>query len=152
LASALRLALDALTARQLRGEAIDVTKLLSAAESLERLLPRAAVEVIDDQTVREKVARLLDGYVVANAAVRDEKVAALESEIAELTARLAEKDSVIASLTGSLAPQAAAPAPPEQTSPQPPLPTSNAPPANYLRLSMPEPWRVITGDRWKNNR
>jgi hypothetical protein len=150
LVSSLRLALDALTARQLKGETIDLTKLLSAAEALERLLPRAAAfsaEVTESHGARNRLAALVD----AHAEVIDQDK---DAKIAELETLLAEKIAALTALLGSppvtaqnCAVETPPPVPPQpQTSPQPP--PSSAPPAHYLRQpDGSEPWRMAESGR-----
>jgi uncharacterized small protein (DUF1192 family) len=159
LVASLRLALDTFTAAQLAGEKVDTNKLLSAAEALERLLPKAAsfnTEVVDSHTARAKLAALLDQLGEVQADDKVERIAALEAEVAELRATLAAKDSTIKVLSGgaasavdaaSPAPPAPPPPPPPQTSSQPPLPPrspTNTPPAAYL-ARYDEPWRPHVG-------
>jgi hypothetical protein len=142
LVASLRLALDTFTAQQLRGEPVDVGKMLSCAESLERLLPRSASPFNAKahlDSVRTKFTALIDSYANEFDRVRDVRVAALEAEIAGLKETLAGKDAALAVLSGgaaSLPPPAptapTAPAP-AQTSPQPPLGPPDAPiPRHYL--------------------
>jgi hypothetical protein len=137
----LRLQLDALQGLALAGQDIDLSRLQSCYVMLSKLLPQAVEappEAREDHSARDKVRRLIEGYVTAREHEENERVASLEAEIAELQTRLSEKDAVIAALGGatvaatSPTPPASPPppAPPQQTSPQPPLQSSSAP---YVR-------------------
>jgi hypothetical protein len=164
LVASLRLALDHFTALQLRGEQVDVGKMLSCAESLERLLPRSAAftgaHKSHLESARAKFTALIDSYANEYDRAQDVEIAALKAEIAELQTRLSEKDAVISALGGQVA--AASPAPPasppapQQRSNQPPLGRPDAPiPRHYLRDGQPPSPLIGDGrgyDRWSNNR
>jgi hypothetical protein len=141
LTSLLRLLLDSMQANALSGQEVDLAQLRSCYEMLSRLMPQAVEappQAREDHSARDKVRRLIEGYVTAREHEENERVASLEAEIAELQTRLSEKDAVIAALGGatvaatSPTPPASPPppAPPQQTSPQPPLQSSSAP---YVR-------------------
>jgi hypothetical protein len=158
--------LDHFTARQLAGER-DVGKLLSAAEALERLLPRGVSAFnaeahkarLDD--VRRKFHQLIERHAEHIEHERDRKIAALEAAVAEKDQVIAEKNAVIATLTAGAAPSPPAPSPPTptaspapaQTSSQPPLGPPNTPiPRHYLRDGQPPSLLVgdVRYDRWSN--
>jgi hypothetical protein len=164
LVASLRLALDGLTAKQLAGESIDLGKLLSASEALERLLPKAVFDAepnrpSHEDDVRKRFSDLIDRYTEHHEHERDIEIRELNAALAEKDQVIAEKNSVIAALGGAAAQAAASPAPTpsaprKQTSSQPSQPPpSSAPPAHYLR-GPDEPWRGYEGgrsfDRWSN--
>jgi hypothetical protein len=155
LVASLRLALDNFTAQQLAGEKIDTARLLSAAEALERLLPREASfnrEVHESHSARTKLTALLDQLGEVIESDKAERIENLEAEVEELKATISGKDAAILALGGTLSTAAPAPATfsnekvdqPPQTSNQPPLPPrspTNTPPAAYLAKR--EPWQDV---------
>ena len=161
LVSSLRLALDHFTALQLRGEQVDVGKLLSASEALERLLPRSASPTFNAKArlddVRRKFHELIEQHAEHIEHERDRKIAALTAEVGELKAVIGDKDAVISALTAGAAPSPPAPSPPTAS------PSPSPPPASPPRSSQP-PLRVSTEpylqrgggsdvrgyDRWSN--
>jgi hypothetical protein len=139
LCALLRLSLDALQGAALAGREVDLGKLQTCYAMLQKLLPQsvAAPLLREDHTARRRLAALWDSIAEVQDLDRDEKVTALEAEIAQLNQVIAEKNSTIAALGGATVAAAASPAPapsPTQTSSQPPLPAPNAsPPRHYLR-------------------
>jgi hypothetical protein len=104
-ATLLRWELDRIAGSQVRGDAIDVNRAVAASEALERMLsPTASFngEVVESHTARARLAALINS--LAEVTEEDER-----DEIARLNQVIAEKDSVIAALGGSLAPSAASP-------------------------------------------
>jgi hypothetical protein len=128
LVASLRLGIDGLAARQLRGETIDLTKLLSASEALERLLPSLAVEQQDaeDQSAQAALLQIIEGYATA---ANDEKA----DRIAFLEAQLSEANATIAALSGT-------PATTEQAPPASPKPTAEVVPLRPKAQSAHEAW------------
>jgi hypothetical protein len=107
LVTSLRLALDSLTAAQLRGETIDAAKLLAASTALERMLPLTVEQEAEDESARDALARIIDGYADAADNERADRIAFLEAE-------LAERDKMIAMLSP---PAAETPPPPKPLKP-----------------------------------
>jgi hypothetical protein len=103
-ATALRLALDELQGRLVRGEAVDVTKMLTASEALSRLLP-AAVLAAPPSERREDPRKVLfdlimqmrerDGVPSSGLDARDDEIARLQVEIAQLRARLGDAPTLV---------------------------------------------------------
>jgi hypothetical protein len=151
LVASLRLALDHFTAMQLSGEKVDTAKLLSCAESLERLLPRTAATegVHESHSARRRLLELINEQAAVAEEDRDAEIAGLRQLLAEKTAALTVllgeasastvSHDVSKSDTNSVTDQ------PPQRSPQPPLSKpSSGPPAHYLRQA-DEPWRSHLG-------
>jgi hypothetical protein len=136
-ASALRLQIDDLEAAQLRGQSIDINKLVEASEALERLVggnPEAAAR--PDFSGAKELAQLFAQR--AAAVERRERVEL--TRLAAENARLLEENTRLTAKLNA-APQ---PAPPNNVVPIDGTARANAtrPPERYLRDGQPrEPWR-----------
>jgi hypothetical protein len=165
-AVALRLALDDLQGRLIRGEPIDMNRMLTASEALAKLLPPAVLaspppEMRSDPraALLEMILQMRDRDEIADRAEEPslrEQVAALEAENMRLRAELAALKAGAPSPAPNSPPAAnvvsfkaasAAPAPAAKASPSlSDVVATYAPPE--------EPWREFSGgggrDRWSN--
>jgi hypothetical protein len=149
-AVALRLALDDLQGRVVRGESIDVAKMLTAADALSRLLPPAALAAPPEEANAPDPRQIM--WETYSGMRQRGELADLASTFEGRGRRIAELEAEIERL------KAGAPAPVESTA-TPPAPAAPAPaPAgnNVVKLSTPravdvnalppaepEPWRAF---------
>jgi hypothetical protein len=154
LCALLRLSLDALQGVALSGREVDLSRLQSCYTMLSKLLPQAveAPQVRESSAARRRLAELWDAIAEVQDLDRDEKVTALEAEVAQLNQVIAGKDATILALGGATVAAASPPPPapsPTQTSPQPP--PNASPPRHYLCREdgfSTEGGRGV--DRWSN--
>jgi hypothetical protein len=156
-AVALRLALDDLQGRLIRGESIDMNRMLTASEALSRLLPPAVLAApppanrVDPRQVMWETylgmrRRGELGERVQEPTLR-QKIAELEAEVERLKAA-----------GGSAPVEASPPAPAAPNGAPAPAPADNVVPlksSNPVRLLPTEPWREHLNhhyDPWADNR
>jgi hypothetical protein len=163
-AVALRLALDDLQGRIVRGESIDVGRMLTSAEALAKLLP-ATVLASPPPAANAPDARqiLWENYVAARrrGALHGEGYDGKVRRIAELEAKIAELEAALAVSGADVTIRRAAPAadnvvPMSRTPSAPSKPAPPAPATGIITDNEPEPWRPFVGggahyDRWGNH-
>jgi hypothetical protein len=162
-AVALRLALDDLQGRIVRGESIDVAKMLTAADALSRLLPAAALAapppasnapdprqiMLETYMGMRKRGEIADPTSTFEG--RMAEIERLKARIAELESALAVSggstvqnrtvaDNVVALRPSPTGPSGLVPSPP----PAPPKPVVPAP-TGLLTDAVDEPWRPFVG-------
>jgi hypothetical protein len=153
-AVALRLALDDLQGRIVRGELIDVAKMMTTAEALSRLLPPAVLAAPPPEHREDPRQYMWRTYLgmrqrgeIGDAVVEAREVDRLRARVAELEAQLAGR--------APDEPSAAPPAPADNVVPLKPAAAAPATPEEEYEevvvteaaLGAPEPWRgFISGD------
>jgi hypothetical protein len=154
----LRLLIDDLTTKQMRGEPIDVRAFVAASEDLERMVggnpasPPAEARFGND--ARKRLRELIERTVLAPSIEDPDEIERMRDihareELAAIVAAAPEPAAPLdlpAALRSAPAPVASPPAQ-QKTSSQPPLPRDGEIPAHYLRQPR-EPWRpyVIPSD------
>jgi hypothetical protein len=157
-ATMLRWELDRIAGSQVRGDAIDVSRAVTASEALERLLSPAAsleIEAHESHSARNRLAQLINSISEILSEDRRDEVGELQAVIARLQATIAEKDSALRAVLGGIPAAAPKQTPPAASGPQqvsnPLPPPSSKPPAHYLRptdtvdMTIPASHRT----RWK---
>jgi hypothetical protein len=165
-AVALRLALDDLQGRIVRGESVDVAKMLTAAEALAKLLPAAVLAAPPPEHRIDPRQIMLETYMgmrrrgeladpMSTYEGRGRRIAELEAEIAAMKAGApAPDESTPAPLPDNVVPlprPASAPAASPPAAP-PSRPFVNGTSDLVARYAAPdEPWRQHYGDnsRWE---
>jgi hypothetical protein len=150
-AVALQLQVNDLKERQLDGDKIDISQLVTASQALEDLVAQSNGDAaVDTAAARTKFEALLDNYVEAKKTEDEEKIEQLEREVAELQAALAEAKAALANtpLPQPL-PENVVPHPAAQPamSADEKMARANAnrqPPGHYL-CGPAEPWRPYVG-------
>jgi uncharacterized small protein (DUF1192 family) len=99
----LRWELDRCAGSQVRGDAIDVPKMVAASEALERLLsPSFTAEAHESHSARNRLLQLINNIAEITTADRVDEIAVLEAEVARLKATIAEKDSALRAVLGEI--------------------------------------------------
>jgi len=113
LATALRLGLDDMQARLLRGESVDVSKMLAATQELSRLLPTPAPAPRRDGTsARERLRAIVLAAIEADRANGEvPEVKVLRRQVAELQAELIRLRAVMSGQVKMLPAPASTPMP-----------------------------------------
>jgi hypothetical protein len=152
-AVALRLALDDLQGRVIRGESIDMAKMLTASEALSRLLPPAVLAAPPAEHRRDPREALLellmqmrergaDGFEGYDGKVKQVEV--LQAEIAQLRAQLAGKTLEYSDVP-TVVERGPVPAPAAKVVPlerrTPPPTSASAPPAPSYDYDRERGWR-----------
>jgi hypothetical protein len=140
MAVSLRLALDTLQGKVIAGELVDIAALITANDTLSKLLPALALDEPPPQAredARLKLQRLIEG---ARAAADHDAAAGICSSCEALKAELAAVRSMLNFARTGNAPLRDPDGPPPDLQPPSPEPPASSPPASPSSPSSVSPW------------